>query len=110
MNRIAGIQGRRLQCAHQVVVDANRNGGPDPRHTGPQSLPVFLGPHPGHADTDGGRIGQAGFQRTEMGLELGVGDESQVGRPGFHTSQGFSRPQRRSQRHSTCASAFDADH
>ena len=56
IHQIYRIQGGCLERTHQVVIDADRHGWPDPRHAGAQPLPIFLSPHSGHADADGHRF------------------------------------------------------
>jgi hypothetical protein len=76
IHRICGIQRGCLKRAHQVMIDADRHGWPDPRHAGAQPLPIFFGPHSSHADADGHGFRQTGFQGVEVGLQIQVRSQS----------------------------------
>ncbi len=56
LHGIGGIQRSGLERAHQIVIDTDRHRWPNPCHASPQALPIFFGPHSGHADANGGRF------------------------------------------------------
>ena len=84
-----------LRCGEgrfEVMIHAPGNPGPeaiqDPFH------PLAIGPiaDPRHSHTNGRRRGVPCRQVPELGLELRVGDQSEVGRPPLSPHQGLSRP------------------